>query len=59
MGVPVEVEDKDTFYAILQSKYIFEREIRKVEVDTSVVNLTLIELEERRVENPQPYVITI
>ena len=67
LGIPVNTEDnttcfpyanlEDTFYAMIHAKYIFEREIRNLAVDMSVVNITWIESEEVCVEHPQPYVI--
>ncbi len=69
LGVPVEVEEKntcfpyanleDTFYAIIRSKYIFQREVTNLKMDMSYVNITWIEEEEKKVEHPQPYVITL
>ncbi len=69
LGVHVQVEEKetcfpyanleDTFYAIIRSKHIFQREVANLQIDTSYVNITWIEEGEKRVENPQPYVITL
>ena len=50
---------EDTFFQILMTKYAFVRELERLQIDTSIVHLTWIEEEEKAVEKPQPYVITL
>ena len=69
LGVKVEVEEKyadfpytnidDTFFAVMRSKYIFQREVNTLDIDITYVNITWIESKEIHVEHPQPYVISI
>lgn len=49
----------DTLKAILEAKIRFEDEVKKLGVDTSVVNLTWIEEDETPTENPEPRVISL
>lgn len=49
----------NTIVAILKRKDEFLKEIRKLKIDISQVNITWSEEESRLVENPQPYVISV
>lgn len=50
---------EQTIISILLAKQLFYDEIKKLGVDTSVVNLTWVEKEPWLVQNPEPYVITL
>jgi hypothetical protein len=64
LGVPIRMDEpyspvSDTIIQILLAKKVFLEEMKKQEADMSSVYLTWIEEEERLVENPEPYVISL
>jgi hypothetical protein len=68
-GVALELEDpktnfpysniEDTLFQILLAKHAFQQGTEQLGIDTSFVNLTWVESDEKKVENPRPYVISL
>ncbi len=50
---------KDTVFLLEGAQKLFLAEVKRLGIDTSLVNLTWIEEEEHPVKDPEPYVISI